>query len=322
MKRRISFFQIFMTIMSVIIAGLLLASGIIALQKSMNMKVGVNITPSHEIRIDYGGETIFCNTTKDSGGIKVASGYTLNGNTLTFTQEFISIGQTFALIIYNYNTSYLQVTISGTGATGNALIIEPYSTTASSGVLNLTTSASPNEVVLCFEKIKTYSVTYAVSNYTYSAGNVALEGNSYSTTVTASQFYDLPNSITVSMGGRTLTSGYTYIKTSDTVATNSITSVTGDIRISLITKAREVSVSIQFSHNDGSITHTPFKIKFPNTEGEYIVEGVKSLESYSGSGVGYSWSAVIAQTNCTVKVCITWGVSASNFKILIKGTKT
>ena len=66
MKRRISFFQIFMTIMSVIIAGLLLASGIIALQKSMNMKVGVNITPSHEIRIDYGGETIFCNTTKDS----------------------------------------------------------------------------------------------------------------------------------------------------------------------------------------------------------------------------------------------------------------
>ena len=159
MKKKLNYYNIFMTAMMVVIAGLLLATGIIALQKSMNLKVGVNITPSHEIRIDYGGETIFCNTTKDSTGIKVAGGFTLSGNTLTFTQEFISIGETFALTIYNYNTSYLQVSVSGTGASGNTLTIAPYSTTASSSVLNLTIGAGATEAVLVFEEIITASIT-------------------------------------------------------------------------------------------------------------------------------------------------------------------
>lgn len=355
MKKKLNYYNIFMTAMMVVIAGLLLATGIIALQKSMNMKVGVNITPSHEIRIDYGGETIFCNTTKDSAGIKVASGYTLSGNTLTFTQEFISIGETFALTIYNYNTSYLQVSVSGTGASGNTLTIDPYSTTATSGVLNLTIGAGASEAVLSFNLINVYSISHTGSNYTFNGNTTILEGNSYSATFSAPQYYNLPDTLTITMGGETLTSGYTYTKTSDTAATLTINSVIGDIRITCNAVADSINVTIQVYAEDSTTSLTTIvngtaSITYPSTSitisgirphsTQGGIAGTAANVSYSmqgfgddtifnptnGSGSGYNWTCVKYDVDenkknyLKVTINVVWGTYASNITIDIYRT--
>ena len=342
-----------MTAMMVVIAGLLLATGIIALQKSMNLKVGVNITPSHEIRIDYGGETIFCNTTKDSAGIKVASGYTLSGNTLTFTQEFISIGETFALTIYNYNTSYLQVSVSGTGASGNTLTIAPYSTTATSEVLNLTIGAGASEAVLSFNLINVYSISHTGSNYTFSGSDTILENNSYSATFSAPQYYNLPDTIRITMGGETLTSGYTYTKTSDTTATLTINSVTGDVEITCEVTVDVINITIQVYAKDSTtslttITNGTASIAYPSTSitisgirpkgtGTYATVndvlfkkegfGDSVFNPATGSGSGYTWScakydllASAMQNYLKVTINVVWGTCASSITIDIYRT--
>ena len=329
-----------MTAMIFVIAGLLLATGIIAMQKSMNMKVGVNITPSHEIRIVYGGETIFCNTTKYSGGIVVASGYTLNANTLTFTQEFLSIGQTFALTIFNYNTSYLQVSVSGTGASGNKITIAPYSETASSEILNLTISAGVNEVVLGFEFVNLYTVSHSGSNYTFSGNSTAIEGDSYTATLSAPQYYNLPNTITITMGGETLTSGYTYTKTSDTSASLTINSVTGDVAISCTATGDVVNITINV-YLDGNLeTTTNTKIVYNSTSTKKTISNPKNSYHFtyytfspaSGNGTGYDWScrkvvggggsSGIIPYYLQVTINITWGTVASSITVDIYGTSS
>jgi len=329
MKKKLNYYNIFMTAMMVVIAGLLLATGIIALQKSMNMKVGVNITPSHEIRIDYGGETIFCNTTKDSAGIKVASGYTLNGNTLTFTQEFISIGETLALTIYNYNTSYLQVSVSGTAASGNTLTIAPYSTTATSGVLNLTIGAGASEAVLGFNLINVYSISHTGSNYTFNGNTTILEGNSYSATFSAPQYYNLPDTLTITMGGQILTSGYTYTKTSDTSATLTIEEVTGDVEVICEVTGDVVNIAIQLFVNstlnktyDKSITYPATSIKTdilksgPNIATVSLFKSGTTFSPLSGSGTGYSWTCSSFNSSMpSITFNITWGVVGGSINI-------
>lgn len=348
MKKKLNYYNIFMTAMIVVIAGMLLATGIIAMQKSMNMKIGVNITPSHEIRIVYGGETIFCNTTKDGNQLQVASGYALNANTLTFTQEFLSIGQTFALTIYNYNTSYLQVSVSGTGSSGNTIIIAPYSTTASSEVLNLTISAGVNEAMLKF--VVVYSIAYTGNNYTFSGNSTAIEGDPYTATLSVPQYYNLPNTITVTMGGETLTSGYTYTKSSETSATLEIDSISGDVVINCIATADVVDITINVYLDNELNKATTTQIVYNSTSATITITrnygsgALGSLESItgnhfadytfssnSGSGTGYNWSCTTSsttnaigqtQTYLSATINITWGTVASAIIINIYGTSS
>ena len=327
-----------MAAMLTAMAGMLVAMGIIAIQKSLNMKVGVNITPSHEIRIDYGGETIFCNTTKDGNTLKVGNGFTLSGTTLTFTQEFISIGETFALTIYNYNTSYLQVSTSGTGVSSNSITIDPYSTTASSGVLNLTISAGATQAVLSFYIPSSCSVSYTGSNYTFSGSTSVLENNMYSTSFSAPQYYNLPDAITITMGGETLTSGYTYTKTSDTAATLTIDSVTGDVVITCNATADAVTATINIYLNDNlnQTSSLSLTITYPTTSRNTIIsksgDGNFSPYTFSnmtGEGTGYTWNfskyhstAASALRGClNFHIAITWGVVADSITIDIYGTR-
>ncbi|MBR4407678.1 MAG: hypothetical protein IKT27_05135 [Clostridia bacterium] len=335
-EKRKKIYEILITALCIAIMSLCAYMGITAVQRSMNMKVGVNITPSHEIRIDYGGETIFCNTTKDSIGIKVANGYTLSGNKLTFTQEFLSIGQTFALTIYNYNTSYLQVSVSGTGVSGNTITIDPYSTNAPSEVLNLTISAGVTNAVLSFSVPVTYSLSYSGENYTYSGKSSVIEGNSYSTTFSASEYYNLPNTITITMGGESLTSGFTYTKTSDTSAALTINAITGDVEITCMVTGDVVQVAIELYVTNESKTFTANStitypsnscsvsfqtglafIKYPSlsssTCNTTYVNGFYSSLSLSKYQTGSNMGGIKDQINMTVY--INWGDVAESINV-------
>ncbi len=82
-------------------------------------------------------------------------------------------------------------------------------------------------------------VVYNVSTSSTSLTNITLSNPSatqyqnYTTTISADSGYTLPNSITVTMGGKTLVSGveYIYEKTSSTVGAVTVYNVTGELAI-------------------------------------------------------------------------------------------
>lgn len=94
------------------------------------------------------------------------------------------------------------------------------SCTTESGYCSRSTSSSYKWV---------FSVTYNLQNVTKSSGPDTITINETLTAkIQASALYSLPNSITVSMGGRTITSGYTYSNNNGNIT---IPNVTGDIVI-------------------------------------------------------------------------------------------
>ena len=120
-------YKILTFVFGLALAGVIFASGLTALQKSLTLNLKVNINPTFEFKIDYAGNTIFCNTDKEgSGGPLVASGYTLNGDTLSFAESFEGIGKTFTLTIYNFSEKKVQISIVGNQASGEPLKLAPY----------------------------------------------------------------------------------------------------------------------------------------------------------------------------------------------------
>ena len=134
-------YKIFMTTMIVIIAGMLLATGIIAIQKSMKLNVSMSMLPTADIEILVGGaesETLlFRNFDKDTNN-KVyvdTSKATLSGNTFSLKDSFVnSCGSEFTIIVKNYSNFSIKVGLSSTAtvegvenATGIPATITPAS---------------------------------------------------------------------------------------------------------------------------------------------------------------------------------------------------
>ena len=126
-------YKIFMTTMIVIIAGMLLATGIIAIQKSMKLNVSMSMLPTANIEILVGGaesETLlFRNFDKDTNN-KVyvdTSKATLSGNTFSLKDSFVNTyGSEFTIIVKNYSNFPIKVGLSST-ATGSPATITPAS---------------------------------------------------------------------------------------------------------------------------------------------------------------------------------------------------
>ena len=129
MSKASKLYKVLMTAMIVAIAGMLLASGIIALQKSMKLNLSFNMNPNIFCRIDASiGDntsynTIFCNTPNNA---TIGAGWSGNGNTLTFTNSSTDMVKTVYLKIWNHTetrvmietTNHTSVISAGTLATG------------------------------------------------------------------------------------------------------------------------------------------------------------------------------------------------------------
>ena len=161
MSKKLKIYQVLTFTLGIAFAVLCAYMGITAIQKSMKLKIGFEVKPSFECRIDYGGNTIFCNSTKDPNGTFVGNGFTLDGNTLSFNQSFEGIGKTFVLTIYNYSDVPIKISVSGTNASGGPLTLAAYENSAPSGELTLVT-AGASQAVLTFEE---YVPPYTIGTY-------------------------------------------------------------------------------------------------------------------------------------------------------------
>ena len=236
MSKSDKLYKIFMTTMIVAIAVMLLASGIIAVQKSMKLKVGVSITPSMLCKItDSDDNVLFCNTTKNNQTLYVTEGASISGNMLTLNKSFSNLGGEFALKIYNYTTvetsgNVIKVTASGTGVESTSMWLPSYSSgTPIAGEINVTAVAG--SITLQFEEVAkpsftvTYNLTDCTSNQT--SGASVTYGTSYSATITPTTRYLFTqfNVINISDGG------YTWNNSTGVFTITDWTKVNGNITI-------------------------------------------------------------------------------------------
>ena len=116
MSKASKLYKVLMTAMIVAIAGMLLASGIIALQKSMKLNLSFNMNPNIFCRIDASiGDntsynTIFCNTPDNA---TIGAGWSGNGNTLTFTNSSTDMVKTVYLKIWNHTETRVMIETKG-----------------------------------------------------------------------------------------------------------------------------------------------------------------------------------------------------------------
>ena len=121
-------YKIFMTTMIVAIAGMLLAMGIIAAQKTMKLSTSIDFLPGVNIELyvknDSGEVLLFRNfqDTSDQQNKKYvtydATLCSMKGNTFTMKQAFLNTyGNDFSLIIKNYSAFAVKVDITSTAIT-------------------------------------------------------------------------------------------------------------------------------------------------------------------------------------------------------------
>lgn len=90
------------------------------------------------------------------------------------------------------------------------------------------------------QTVVTYNVTYSGSNITCFGNSTVTAGTAYSATLSAATGYELPDEVTVTVGGTKLTSGYSYDKSTGKVSIEAA-KVTGNINI----KADGVKIQVE-----------------------------------------------------------------------------
>ena len=185
-----------MIIVTTIMAGILLLMGVIAMNKSMTLKLKFDVNPNILCYIEYkltsesDYKPLFCNVTNTGAELTptVNDLATLSGNTLTLTQAFANMGPTmgasFDFKIYNYNSFKLKVTC------GDA---SPKNTTANEGLENQPTTADPiiftsittggADIVFVFEEFSGFTVTFDFNNET--GTTKTYEGAEFASTLTS-----------------------------------------------------------------------------------------------------------------------------------------
>jgi len=247
-------YKIFMSTMVVVIAGLLLATGIIAIQKQMRMKVSFSATPSIELQIDMktmgADDSTYTKIFNNKESAYIGAGLSLSGNTLYFTEDFAKsysgeIGASFTLRITNLNDFGLKVTSSGENATSNPLALKLQA--GGQGTMDVSGVAAMSTLQLSFVEYNAYTVATSPQsgNFTFSGEAEAVKGEDYTANVKAHDGYTLTISITNDGGTTILTQDKHYTWDSSTGALRIYSAaVTGNITISCSTSANSYTVTL------------------------------------------------------------------------------
>jgi len=107
MNKRLSLYQIFMVTMTTIIAAMLVAMGVIAINKSMTLKLGLKMDPAMLCAIYVNDNLVFNNKTSE-----IASGVSLSANELRLNSTN-TFGAYFNLKIENLNEFAINISLSG-----------------------------------------------------------------------------------------------------------------------------------------------------------------------------------------------------------------
>ncbi|MBR4407988.1 MAG: BspA family leucine-rich repeat surface protein [Clostridia bacterium] len=268
-------YKIFMTTMIVAIAGMLLAMGIIAAQKTMKLGVQFSSNPNYKLEVFLNDEEtlIFRNFADTSGKtVKMDNGITsLNGDTLIADEEaFKDYGNDFTIIIKNYTkTTGISVEMSSTakidsGADGIPAQIEAIKNTASKYDPNTQIADSVSfriYVNSVFPQTTTLKMTiseYNVYNLSFSGAvtntpSEMVAGESYTTTITPNPNYKLPEEITVEQDGVVLTEGTDYTWNANT-GLLTIHSVSGNIEITCVAIMSAFNITYNMNDVDSPVT--------------------------------------------------------------------
>jgi len=322
-------YKIFMTSMIVIIAGLLLATGIIAIQKSMKMNLSFEANPNYlfEVYIQKSGDDtkklVFRNYEKSaSEGVVMENGFsTLYGNTLTADDTFLeTYGSDFEFIIENHTkNSGMRVSVTANSETegGHEGILPTITedkmtatklkdgSTADYIRFSVTTTevVFPQTTVLniVFSEYNEYAVGVSPSsgNFTYTANPVAISGENYTANIKAKTGYDLEITVTRDDGTTTtLTAGQgkDYVWDSSTGAlTIYASAVTGDITINCLND-NAISYAISYTLNGGSVE--------PANPTKYTVEDTFTLTNPTKTGYNFDGWTGTGLANATTTVTI------------------
>ena len=204
-----------------------------------------------DVTVNYNAATgaLTCDVTPCTVNVKLtgSTGVTLTGNATAVANTDYTATVTTAA---GYNApSAVTVTIGGKVVTSGY--------TYSNGKVTISSAAITGDITItAAADIKTYTVSYSGSNYTKPSDLTAIHGQSYSVTLKAATGYDLPSSITVTVGG-TAISGYTY-NASTGELTIPAAKVTGDIAVSVTPVKETYSVSFSGSNytENGAATAT------------------------------------------------------------------
>ncbi|MBR4407874.1 MAG: hypothetical protein IKT27_06125 [Clostridia bacterium] len=272
-------YKIFMATMIVAIAGMLLAMGIIAAQKTMKLGVQFSSTPNYKlaIAINDAENVVFQNfddVIMDNG---ISS---LNGNVLVADNNvFKNYGNDFTIIIKNYTESTgIEVAMESTakidgGADGIPAQIQVIKNTASKYDPNTKIADSVSfriYVNSVFPQITTLTVNITAiqsvnitlqsnDTCTISGANTLMPSNSYTATITEANGYAPPSSITVTSNGSTTTvaKGKTVGGITYSVAVNSSTGIeTGTIFIASNTISKDATINATSEIWNGKTTTT------------------------------------------------------------------
>ena len=271
MSKSSRIYKIFMATMIVAIAGMLLAMGIIAAQKTMKLGVQFSSNPNYKLEVFINNEQtlIFRNFADNETGkaVKMDNGITsLNGDTLVADEEaFKGYGNDFTIIIKNYTEATgIKIDMESTakidsGADGIPAQIEAIKNTASKYDPDAKIADSVSFRVYVnsvFPQTTTLKMTiseYNVYNLSFSGAvtntpSEMVAGESYTTTITPNPNYKLPDTITVKQDGVTLTMG-THYSWNPENGQLEIFEVTGEILITCDAILSECTITFDWNND-------------------------------------------------------------------------
>ena len=185
MNKRLSLYQIFMVAMTTIIAAMLVAMGVIALQKTMRLNLSFSIDPNFNVKVEYKlaqeDEYIFAfsNSSLDAKGVSLGNNVELSGDKITLVDgSFTGFGKTIYIKVTNYtklptegNYDFIKLS-SGENATGVSVYtegLEPYEENLGAPYVEfsviITSESGVVNIPLNFEWIAGYTVTFNLDNW-------------------------------------------------------------------------------------------------------------------------------------------------------------
>ena len=308
-------YKIFMTVMVTIIAGLLLACGVIAVKNSMRVKMSIPANPNFliEIYIQKDGSETQNLVFKNFGEVQIQNGISgLNANTLVASDNFITLyGGDFSIIIKNYTTTMgINVSVTSTATIeggGDGVPAEITAVTSSAvkysgsgdaaevkfNVANKAVYPQQTLLEITFAELTTLDVSFSTENT--STGNVETTinyGSAYSQTLTAQDGYVFDENITVTgveEGGYSWTpNGQTGVFT-----ITDWSKVTGPISINV--NAVQNTYTITFNANGGNFEDSSTTYSEAVTVGtNYSLPTAPTKDGYSFLGWAESSSATEA----------------------------
>ena len=286
MIKKLRLYQIGFFIITFAFIALCAYMGITAVQKSMRLNVGFSAVPSIKVLIQIedpqaegGYRTIF----RNDANTQIGNGLRISGNTLSFTESFANaepnIGASFVLKFTNLMTNTgLKVSEVGSSASADPTYVTMKA--SGNGVNTATMTISGSEVStlqLLFSEYNAYTVSF--SGGVTNTGSEIIGKEIYSTTLTVNNGYDVPSSVSITVGGVPIdANSYSYNPSNGALTINK-EAITGDIVITAVSTLTQYTITYNLGDNVTNPNPTTYTVEdtitlqAPIKDGGYIFGG-------------------------------------------------